>query len=354
MVDISIGPPSNDCCICCGDCYNNCCACPVGDNLKFTIVKCHVDNLGVDQATTCCEEMEFDLEQRVDECWYHRQPWRTLGGSCDDFVEACCWNAECDTDVTKGDSTVFPEMWGFSGLTCDDGCSWDSPPQHQASCDGMCITASLCCCKTEDTPIGPAGCQHVYNEPFGPQEPQNPACKMTCFYFEMRGWEHGCYSTTDPPVGPAPICTYVPNCTSHCSPCSCCATREPPDSCGTCEYECIEEDEWELVSDDCDSVVCPELGVCEAPIEGCSPGDPNKDEPCVNPYTQHFGTFEGGCADAISGQCPTPNTDPEKKFILMVEGTYFIDCDCQTGHFEAATDVMYPVQVHYTGLITAQ
>lgn len=353
-VSIPIGPDGgNECCVCCGECYYNCCACPCDQTLDFTIVRCYDESADAngDDDGVCCLGMEFDMPQRPDESWLHLQ-----GGGCAKLADNCYGT------MNAGNKDDFPETYGFSGRTCAYGCDMLSPPQHQTTCDGMCITASLSCCRTESYPS--CDCNTTVL-PYPPTNIGGPVCCLKCFTFEMRGFDCYCGEPTDDDDGDCEgqaDCTYIGISDDAASPCSCCAKREPPDSCGTCDWTWVDNDEegpwWDLDADNCNYPLC-DNSFCQEPDDdnhNCDGGWPPDDgdqctSECDNEYYPHWGNFVGGCADPISGQCWSKNNTPAKKFILLVEGDYETNCDCSTGSFNRGTDSMENTTIHYTGLI---
>ena len=272
--------------------------------------------------------MSFTMNKRPDECWLHYN-----GGEC---------TYGCSMD-RKGDSTVWPEMWGYSGTVCTT-CTTTSPPMEQSNCEGACITASLCCCKTGNVDIAgnlDGTCDPVPLRPC-PQSVDYPPvstieCDMDCFYFEMRGYN--CYATG---CGPGTDMS-----------CSCCARRNKPD-CGDCTYTWDEFGGaiWNEDADNCDVSTCPATECQEPPRGGLYDGEVVTTGCTDDIYAVHYGSFDGGCAQPTSGQCKSAGSSPPKLFILMVEGEYTLDCDCQTGLYNASDGNTDPVRVHFTGMIT--
>ena len=319
MVDIIIGPrDNNNCCICCGECYCNCCACPAGSCMQFSTVRCEVTSAATD--SVCCEGLEFTMTKRPDECWAHSN-----GGQCSPNY--------CLMD-RKGDSTVWPDMWGYSGTVCTS-CTTDSPPMEQSNCEGACITASLCCCRTGN-PDGTCAVSATCSQPTLPAIAETPECAMDCFYFEMRGYN--CYATG---CGPGTDMS-----------CSCCARRNKPD-CGDCTFTWSEDDlTWGEDADNCNTTTCPATECQEPPRGGEYDGEVVTTGCTDDIYAVHYGSFDGGCGKPISGQCKVAAASPPKLFMLMVEGDYILDCDCQTGEYDPSTGATTPTTVHFTGLIT--
>ena len=298
MVNIGIGPRhGNDCCICCpknrrGDsCYCNCCACPHEGDLCFEMVACQITYPVVQDCS--CDDFKFTFKQRTDECYEHTAG----GGSCTQCESEYMGSPQKGTGLNG-----YPEAWGFSGKVCT-GCVTTAT---ESNCSGMCITASLCCCRTgievtdsgevippSDHPCPIAGrtrcLQGESNPPDGPY-----TCHMKCFWFEME--PYNCYDSNDDGIADTP-----------CSPCS---WRDRP--------------------------------------------------PWLPPGTDAGFVGSPNCATIISGQCPCPpckddegNPAP-KKFLMLVEGEMQINCDCQTGWMPpSGPGGIVPVTMKYTGCISS-
>ena len=167
----------------------------------------------------------------------------------------------------------YTEAWGWSGVICDD-CTNESPPADQSSCGGMTIKASLCCCKT------------------------------------------GIYSSA--PGHPCPLDT----------PPSCQATPPTVYPGGTlCALDCFwfEITPWWTYYINGGAVPDSPCSRCAAFPAGGGGGG---------------GLIPGSlqdriCMVPISGQCGCNTCSPTKKFMLLVSGTFTINCDCQTGVYQS-------------------
>ena len=157
---IGIGPRyGNNCCVCCdlgatpsvtaGDaCYCNCCACPPQATLTFEMIACQVQ--GNPTKPCDCNDFTFEMQPRTAECYLHSDGVLNPGG-------ALC--TPCDGEYTSQPTGSYIEAWGFRGTVCGD-CTTSVPPFSGDDCDGMCITASLCCCKTGVVVTGDLGYVH--------------------------------------------------------------------------------------------------------------------------------------------------------------------------------------------------
>ena len=297
---IGIGPNhGNTCCSCChppaqGDqpvsdnidsCYCNCCACVPTGPLCFEMVACSIAGGGLDTSTPCmCSGFSFTMDKGTEMCYYHSSGSANPGGG-----QCTVCPAEYTTQPTGG----YIEAWGFSGTVCSD-CTTSQPPMSGTDCGGMCITASLCCCKTGIQVTGALDYEH----PCPVQAPAQCAsvghgmatgagdfpCYSHCFWFEIE--PYNCYT-----IGTAS----EPN-----SPCSICSTY---------------------------------TGEGELPQET-------------------VGTLStNNCAELVSGQCMGSTGE---KFMLLVEGEFLINCDCQTGVVvdPMLTPPIQPVAMKWSGLIT--
>ena len=295
VTHIGIGPRyGNTCCSCCtappagtpgvpiganiDSCYCNCCACVPTEPLCFEMINCRIQGGGGGGGgSPCmCDDFSFTMDKSPAMCYYHTDGELNPGG-------ALC--TVCLAEYQDQPTGAYIEAWGFSGTVCGD-CTTSSPPMSGSDCDGMCITASLCCCKTGIQVTGlPLGFDHPC-----PQLHPNGPCAT-----EGDGIVTG--------AGPLP-------CSSHCfwfeiEPCSV--------PCSPCAYYTGTE-EW------------PQL------TEGS--------------------LSNNNCANLVSGQCK--GTDGQK-FMLLVEGEFLINCDCQTGWLDpdpSMTPPIQPVVMQWSGLIT--
>ena len=187
----------------------------------------------------------------------------------------------------------YTEAWGWSGVICDD-CTNESPPADQSSCGGMTIKASLCCCKT------------------------------------------GIQSSAD--GHPCPLDT----------PPSCQATPPTVYPGGTlCSLDCFwfEITPWWTYYINGGAVPDSPCSRCAAFPAGGGGGG---------------GLIPGSLQDRISmipisGQCGCNTCSPTKKFMLLVSGTFTINCDCQTGVYQSfggGGGSVTPVMMTLVGLIS--
>ena len=289
MGTLQIAGPNNEasCCYCgCAECYCNCCACYPTGSLTFSMIDCSIDSIGYSWTGRDCQSCgtwEFELAKDPSICYYH-----TSGaGGC----TSC--TSEYNQTHHPGPYRDYPEAWSFSGKICDD-CTTADPPMLSDDCGGMCVRASLCCCKTG-----------IYSETWPPSEDRTCAvsdsiscgtapsgeytCDMGCFWFQMSAYE--CYDIDGDGVKDSP-----------CSPGAAVDRSFGPDIPG--------------------SLFTSEAGVC---------------------------------LNVVSGQCSNPNASPPKKFMAVVKGSFQIACDCQTGEVlnYGTPGVSYqPVNMHFQGLIT--
>ena len=280
---------NGSCCSCpCSNCYCNCCSCYPETDLTFSMISCSIDSVtsswtGRDCETCDGNAWEFTLSRDPNICYYHSSG---AGGctSCPD---------EYNQSVYPGPHRDYPEAWGFSGKICGE-CETDDPPMISDNCGGMCIRASLCCCKTgtyseEWPPAEDRTCPVQSQNNCGTGPSGDYTCDMGCFWFQMSSYE--CYDIDGDGTNDSP-----------CSPCAAVDNSFGPDI----------------------------------------------------PVTL-FTSEAGLCMNVVSGQCKNPNSDPEKKFMAVVKGTFQIACDCQTGEVlnYGTPGVSYqPVNMHFQGLIT--
>ena len=278
------------CCICCTPaktCYCGCCPCVPAGSLTFSVLDCYVTVGGVSQSCgACADSWTFQLAKQDTECIVH-----TVGIDDDGYGEITC--SPCINTEYREANTAYNEAWGFSGTVCGD-CSTTNPPFESASCGGMALRASLCCCKTgipettqyttDDHPcpmVTASNCNGDY-------QMEDAPCSMDCFWFGMSTWEE--YNIDSAPGNDSP-----------CSPCA---------------------------------AVQPAFG----PV---IPGS-------------LFGGGAGTCFTIVSGQCHS-STTPNKPFMLAVHGQFMIACDCQTGlveyGFGGAVTNYSPVQMTIDALI---
>ena len=257
------------------------------------MIDCSVDSVSYTFTGRECDQCgdpptawEFTLAQDPSICYYH-----TSGSHC-----TTCGN-EYNQAVghPEGEYKEYPEAWSFSGKICDE-CTTADPPMLSNSCGGMCVRASLCCCKTgiySATWPAPEGrtCATQTEMVCGGLTSGDYTCDMGCFWFQMSSYE--CYD--------------IDGDGTNDSPCSQCAAYDRsfgPDVPGTL-----------------------------------------------------FTSEAGVCMNIVSGQCQNPNSDPEKKFMAVVKGTFQIACDCQTGEIinPGTPGATYqPVNMHFVGLITEE
>lgn len=283
MGTLQIAGPNNEasCCYCgCAECYCNCCACYPTGSLTFSMIECSIDSLTSAWTGRDCESCgtwEFDLAKDSSICYYH-----TSGaGGC----------SSCTSEYA-GASKIYPEAWSFSGTVCGD-CTTADPPMVSDTCGGMCVRASLCCCKTgiysATLPAEDRTCAVSSPVSCGTPPSGDYACDMGCFWFQMSAYE--CYDIDGDGVNDSP-----------CSPCAAYDRSFGPDVPG--------------------SLFTSEAGVC---------------------------------LNVISGQCSNPNASPPKKFMAVVEGSFQIACDCQSGEIlnPGTPGATYqPVNMNFQGLIT--
>jgi hypothetical protein len=280
----------NTCCMCCGvqsadgdSCYCNCCACVPTGPLTFEMVRCEIRSPMVKDCS--CTDFTFEMGKGSAQCYYHSDGEASPGGG------GC---TPCQDQYQNQPTGAYIESWGFSGTVCGD-CTSSAPPMSGDDCGGMCITASLCCCKTgivtsgggvpdHPCPIQSAEtCSTAGNGLASGVTPESLSCRMECFWFEIEPFN--CYNIMGGGLD---------------SPCSPCAAYTG-----------------------------------DASFPQTTPGS-------LSPAI---------CHSIVSGQCASPTQN--KKFMLMVEGSMNINCDCQTGVvIPMNTPPIMPVAMHYTGLIT--
>ena len=256
------------CCICCTPaktCYCGCCPCVPAGPLTFSVLDCTMLVPGepaARQCEGCIDGWTFQLAQQPTECIVH-----TIGDSNGEGGIGGC--AICGNEYNSHSDTTddYPEAWGFSGTVCGD-CSTTNPPFESASCGGMALRASLCCCKTgipestvyttDEHPcpmVTASTCKTV----------EDATCSMNCFWFGMTAYED--YDIDGDSVMDSP-----------CSPCSAVQTY---------------------------------FGGTPGMIV---PGDVQRQI----------------CFSMVTGQCYS-STIPNNKFMLAFESSFTIRCDCHTG-----------------------
>ena len=282
-----------DCCICCKagtkTCYCGCCPCVPTSDLTFSVLDCYVTVGGVSQPCgACADSWTFTLTKQDTECIVH-----TVGDIDGQGTISC---TPCANEYDDHLSDPYPEAWGFSGTVCGGtlDCSTTDPPFESASCGGMALRASLCCCKTgipetEEYTTDEHPCPMVTaSNCNGSHQMEDAPCSMDCFWFGMSTWEK--YDIDSTPGNDSP-----------CSPCA---------------------------------AVQPAFG----PV---IPGS-------------LFGGGAGTCFTIVSGQCQS-STTPNKPFMLAVRGQFMIACDCQTGlvgyGFGGVVTSYSPVQMTIDALI---
>ena len=259
------------CCICCEPggktCYCGCCPCVPAGSLTFSVLDCQMSVPGEPTSRSC--------EGCIDGWTFQlaQQPTEcivhTIGDSNGEGEIGGC--AICGNEYNSHSDTTddYPEAWGYSGLVCDNECSTATPPFEDTSCGGMAIRASLCCCKT-----GIPEDSTEYSED-----------------------DHPC------PMVTASTCNTVED-----APCSM--------NCfwfGMTAYEDYDIDG---------------VGGVDSPCSPCS---------AVQTY---FGGTPGIlvpgdvartiCFSMVTGQCQS-STTPNKPFMLAVNSSFTIKCDCHTG-----------------------
>ena len=288
------------CCLCCGfrdaaghaQCVCNCCACPYEGDLDFEMIYCSWTPVGTPGgAEDCmCDDWSFTMTQAPDMCYVH-----TSGGGCspcDDQYQGSCFNGT-DPDCLAY-RPQYVEAWQWSGVVCDT-CTTDSPPANASDCGGMSIRVSLCCCKTG---------------------------------VDSSATGHPC---------PLPEGEFL-----RCQPTG---TVTPFTPGAACDLDCF----WCMIT--------------PKDVYYINSG-PLPDSPCSNCAAFPAAGGGGGstpgtlqqriCMIPISGQCGCDICDPQKKFMLMVSGTFTINCDCQTGVYQSfggGGGIVTPVMMTVVGLI---
>jgi len=290
------------CCICCKPegktCYCGCCPCVPDGDLTFSVYDCSISYGGASyECSSCADGWTFTLSKRDTECIVH-----TVGIPDDGYGAVTC--SPCDETEYRGASTVpagatYNEAWGFSGTVCGD-CNTTDPPFESSNCDGMALRASLCCCKTG---IPESSTEYTTDDHPCPMDTASNCttitmpCSMECFWFVMSTWEK---YDIDPSPGKD-------------SPCSRCAAVQPA-------YGPLVPGE-----------LFGGAGKCFT----------------ITSYTD----TEGGLS-----QCKSPSSDPPKPFMLGVEASFPIACDCQTGlvgyGYGGVITSYSPVQMTIKALIT--
>jgi len=169
-----------------GPCYCGCCPCTPGQ-ISFSMTHCQTEVLGgpevpPDRYVAECKNMEdysFDLELRTTECFYTQNlAYQVNPDGIKNSTSRICgevWQGEAlhklygEYNAWQNSaeySGQYGEMWGYSGVICEDGAGHqestraafqfasedpgqqDGEGKTRASCQGMGIIASLCCCKT--------------------------------------------------------------------------------------------------------------------------------------------------------------------------------------------------------------
>ena len=289
------GPDAQECCLCCGECYCNCCACSYEGTLDFEMIECSwINPMNPTVVHECmCDDWSFTMEHKPDMCYVH-----TSGGGCSPCYDE--YQGHCFTESCLPFNPDYTEAWGWSGVVCDS-CTTNSPPTNSSSCAGMGIKASLCCCKTgipmdsDDPRRGEHPCPHPNFIPPNCQSTPpsvasgNPLCSLDCFWFEI-----------------TPEYTYYIN-----------GGSEPDSPCSSC---------------------------AAFPMGGGGGGG------------NIVGTLQDRiCMIPVSGQCACTTCDPQKKFMLTVSGDFSISCDCQTGIYQSfggGGGSVTPVTMTVIGLIS--
>ena len=200
------------CCICCKadsdkTCYCGCCPCVPAGSLTFSVIDCSITYGGVPAGTgctQCAKDWSFTLTKQDTECIVHTV------GDIHGQGEITCSTCLNEYDGTPPAGATYNEVWGYSGTVCGGSCESDSPPAKEESCGGMCIRASLCCCKTgvpetEEYTTDEHPCP-VTTAASCPTSTGTP-CSQNCFWFGMSAYE--CYDIDGDGVVDSP-----------CSPCA--------------------------------------------------------------------------------------------------------------------------------------
>ena len=339
-----------DTCNCCSPpglppCSPGCCKCPPSGDVCFDILDCQAYYLFEDPATlqdnwapvdSCCTGMSFTLTHALG------YPMCIEPGHAPSTVDpgdgSTCLSTGTGPGMPTGTGTgELPELWGFSGTVCGDCTTgpsrpagmnpmegWSPPDAYWRAedCGGMCLKASLCCCKA---PYSGGSSIGQGNRCAGgaalPERSSDCACGVTCYKFTMAPFDcHELPKTLLCDVALGDEYCQGETFMSACSPCS---FLEGP-SASSVHPEILPP-------------LCPYTG-CDwncgmfADTTGASMGIWNVWDSCppaIARGTDECGVIPYTGSSSCSGSCP--NSSGSRNFMVLVEGVYESQCDCAVG-----------------------